>query len=285
MADQERYDGLPSENELDQLPRWALVAFAARCAERVRPLFRYFWPDAPQEHIDAVDAAGTLAWRTASQASVPAGSTDTVTHAANAETAGRLANADTAAAAAAAAAHAANAALAAYTAKGAGTEYAARASRAAAAAAAARAAARAADLAAVRAAVRAADIAMRRDYELLKTLAAREGWTGESPVDPDLLGPLWAEGEPEGWPESSAQKNRSSEAEFSQGSVARVVKIRRKDMDIPHVDFWIDPGDATSDDIAELFIALSDLQRALGGEGLVFNKAGGKDLVVRGVKR
>ena len=45
---------IPTEKEIKQLPRWAQVAFAARCARRVQPLFSMFWPDAPQEHIDAV---------------------------------------------------------------------------------------------------------------------------------------------------------------------------------------------------------------------------------------
>jgi hypothetical protein len=35
---------IPSEEEIKQLPRWAIVAYAARCARRVEPLFVFFWP-------------------------------------------------------------------------------------------------------------------------------------------------------------------------------------------------------------------------------------------------
>src|SRR5262249_36702309 len=42
---------LPSEEEIAKLPRWAQVAFGARCARRVLPLFLQKWPDAPEEHI------------------------------------------------------------------------------------------------------------------------------------------------------------------------------------------------------------------------------------------
>ena len=36
---------LPSEDEIALLPRWARVAFAARCARRVLPLYLHFWPE------------------------------------------------------------------------------------------------------------------------------------------------------------------------------------------------------------------------------------------------
>jgi Domain of unknown function (DUF4375) len=39
------------------LPRWARVAFAARCARMVFPFFHEFWPDAIQEHVDGVNEA------------------------------------------------------------------------------------------------------------------------------------------------------------------------------------------------------------------------------------
>jgi hypothetical protein len=34
---------IPTEDEIARLPRWARVAFAARCARRVLPLFRHHW--------------------------------------------------------------------------------------------------------------------------------------------------------------------------------------------------------------------------------------------------
>ncbi|MFN0146596.1 MAG: hypothetical protein ACKVT1_08805, partial [Dehalococcoidia bacterium] len=51
----------PSREELVKLPRWARVAFAARCARRVQPLFLKHWPSAPKEHVEALDKAITLA--------------------------------------------------------------------------------------------------------------------------------------------------------------------------------------------------------------------------------
>lgn len=38
---------------------------------------------------------------------------------------------------------------------------------------------------------------MRRDYELLRAFAEREQWTDETPVPPEVFGPLWPDGEPE----------------------------------------------------------------------------------------
>jgi hypothetical protein len=45
---------LPTEAEIRQLPRWARVAFAARCARRVLPLVRHYWKDAPEDHCRPV---------------------------------------------------------------------------------------------------------------------------------------------------------------------------------------------------------------------------------------
>ena len=39
MAD-ESDSGLPSKEDIAELPRWAIVAFAARCVRRVQPLIR-----------------------------------------------------------------------------------------------------------------------------------------------------------------------------------------------------------------------------------------------------
>ena len=52
---------IPTEEEIGELPLHAQVAFAARCARRVLPLFKYYWPEAPMEHIDAVEKAVEVA--------------------------------------------------------------------------------------------------------------------------------------------------------------------------------------------------------------------------------
>lgn len=48
---------VPTQAEIATLPRWAQVAFAARCARRVQPLVKAFWPDIPEHHERAVDDA------------------------------------------------------------------------------------------------------------------------------------------------------------------------------------------------------------------------------------
>ncbi len=45
---------IPTEQEIAKLPRWAIVAFAARCAIRVEPAFKYYWPEASNDQIAAV---------------------------------------------------------------------------------------------------------------------------------------------------------------------------------------------------------------------------------------
>ncbi|MEW6741878.1 MAG: hypothetical protein AB1486_03880 [Planctomycetota bacterium] len=53
---------------LHTLPRWAVVAFAARCARRVEPLFRRCWPDAPRDLLSHVAQAVAYAERCAAKA-------------------------------------------------------------------------------------------------------------------------------------------------------------------------------------------------------------------------
>ncbi|MCC6228011.1 MAG: hypothetical protein IT432_02160 [Phycisphaerales bacterium] len=51
----------PSRKAIAELPRWARVAFASRCARRVQELFRFKSWQNLQEHLDAADRAITLA--------------------------------------------------------------------------------------------------------------------------------------------------------------------------------------------------------------------------------
>jgi hypothetical protein len=44
---------------------------------------------------------------------------------------------------------------------------------------------------------------IRWDYELLARLAAINHWTDETPVSPDILGPLWSPGHAPEWAEES----------------------------------------------------------------------------------
>ncbi len=52
---------LPTVDEIRQLPRWARVAFAARCARRALPHFLESWSDAPANSRAAVEYAIHLA--------------------------------------------------------------------------------------------------------------------------------------------------------------------------------------------------------------------------------
>lgn len=51
----------PSDAELELLPRWALVAVAARAARRVQPLFTSDWRGAPAEYVETIDRLLDLA--------------------------------------------------------------------------------------------------------------------------------------------------------------------------------------------------------------------------------
>ncbi len=70
----------------------------------------------------------------------------------------------------------------------------------------------AADAVANAANANAANMMAWRDYDILLALNKREGWTDNSPVDPDLCGPLWADGAPKGWPinDDSQSKKKPS---------------------------------------------------------------------------
>jgi hypothetical protein len=37
------------------LPMWASVAFAARCARRVQPFIKQYWPDIPRTYLDSIE--------------------------------------------------------------------------------------------------------------------------------------------------------------------------------------------------------------------------------------
>lgn len=252
MADNpERPDreGIPTrEEELRIVPRWARMAFAARCARRVQPIFMHDWPDAPEEHVKAVDTAITLSERR------PAAGSNFVDSVV-------VAGADKAASAARAwDTYAANAADAAAAAR--------RTPRAGCAADAAHAAADNSTIDALNSAIdavtstfrpyandkpRAAAIAaMRRDFDLLKAAAEAEHWTDDTPVPPEFFGPLWPHGEPEGWPEAGREP-RIGERTFT-------------------IEFEAPPGvsdEEAAERIARVLRLLDRLNRAQGGTGIV----------------
>lgn len=234
---------LPSKKEIAQLPRWAQVAFAARCARRVQPLFKHFWPDASAEHVEALDRTITISERGAARAADDDHAYNAAANAANA--------ADTAAINATTATTALAAAFAAAAARAADDDDDNNTARAADAA---RAAAARVGAEAERTVLR----AMRIDFEELKARAVAEQWIDDTPVPPSVFGPLWPEGEPEFWP---ATESESEPLEL-------VIELEVPD----GVD-----DDEVAERVSELLAEMDGLHRAMGGGGL---KIAGVDVEV-----
>lgn len=200
---------LPTGVDIEALPRWAQVAFAARCARRTLPLFKANWPKAPDTLTLLVRRAITVA-----ENSATAGADSAAAAAAAARTAAAAADdaadaADTALGAALGyalgAAYAARAAAdAAYSAYAAYDVRAAAAARAARAAAAARAATTAGHLHTNRDVV---GQAVLRDFGVLRGLAREQSWTDDTPVPAEVFGPMWPEGRPERWPDEAFEQH------------------------------------------------------------------------------
>ena len=191
---------IPTMQELSRLPRRAVVAFAARCARHVQPIFAA-WPGATQEHIAAVDRAISLAEAYGAALAAHA-------HAAYAANA---------------AAYAANAAAyaAAYAAYAAADAAANAADAAANAAYAAGNAAYAAANAAYAAAREPLIVVMRRDYDLLAQAAQQQHWTDDTPVPPTFFGPLWPNGEPPAWPQPASAQPSAIEIYLDPGNASK----------------------------------------------------------------
>ena len=170
-------DGRITSDAIRRLPRWARVAFAARCARRAQPIYQHFWPDAPEHHLRALDRAVRVAEQAAANAGpgVAAEAADAAYAAASEAARGAPRDAADATYAAARAAHAAMAAGHADT-----TD---------AAYAAADAGLAAGQIAAV-----------RQDFDTLLHLATNQRWTDDTPVPPSAFGPMWPDGPPKGWP-------------------------------------------------------------------------------------
>ena len=182
---------VPTWKEVKQLPRWARVAFAARCGRRVLPAVRYFWEGASEHHLIAL-AEGVSAAENAppitGNAFDSALAADAVALTANPQRR-PLRPSATGAYFAAAAARASLAALAAHSAHAAAvhTEF-------DAAAAGCAAAGFLASVATIDTPLTAQLRCIRRDFVRLKRLALKEKWTDDTPVLPDVFGPMWPEG-------------------------------------------------------------------------------------------
>lgn len=63
---------IPDAREIASLSRWKRVAFAARCARSVQPLFVRYWPDAPANFVADIEAAIQVAESSAAAGRAPA---------------------------------------------------------------------------------------------------------------------------------------------------------------------------------------------------------------------
>lgn len=251
----------PTEEELTGLPIWAIVAFAARCARRVAPVYDT-WNGSTDSGRQAVASAIGAAERAAATAGHRPGLYRA--YAADAERVPSAAHARPAAMAAANAAYAAFAVS--YIARGSrgdgnGRSDAERAAAGFAAANAANAANSAANAAATairaeayRAAREKIVAAMWLDYSLLTSTTAIQRWTDATPVAPDIFGPLWPDGEPVGW------LNRLSGEPPEERSSSAVAP--------PTIAVVWDLAALSPNDYAEIVESLGDIVRGAGGVGI-----------------
>ena len=94
---------------------------------------------------------------------------------------------------------------------------------------------------------------IRRDFDHLAQLAEVRRWTDDTPVPPDVFGPLWPEGAPKGWPRNTDAPARSELViEAFAGDDAKEKKIE--------------------DDLVNLFNALNRYHIARSGQRLTLER-------------
>jgi hypothetical protein len=207
-----------TSQELKTLPRWARVAFSVRCAQRVSGLIQYYWREIPKNRATAVERALEFAVAAARDAKSDGGAYDAA-HAAHARAAARAAketgvafaardtfaarDAEDFVAVAAAVAHAASAVESTYAFSINNVTKKVTASRVAAT--------RAGTALGCEAEVA---NAQRYDFLVLKRLAGIHRWDDDSPVPPELCGPIWPEGVPEKWPLDDPDAENRKKGEF-----------------------------------------------------------------------
>ncbi len=258
--------GSPSDDDLRRLPRWAAVAFAARCADRVRGLISRHGPrnklgPPAREVIELVqalasgDTSGSMQElsRLTNQLSanlrsaVEAGESSRESEVTEAVLAAIFASAS-----AQSASRKPEFDLDPPFADMPGilTPLLHPALGASLAATSALNAARLAGLDAV-----AVLDAHRFDFELLRSESEIETWDDDTAVGPEFFGELWPSGQPENW----------------MGGYAEAVQVAS--MPLP-LTIYVKPGTAPPEEIGELLAEISSLYRMLGGSGITFSLEG-----------
>jgi hypothetical protein len=193
---------LPTTEEISELPRWAVVAFAARCARRVQPQFKSHWPDAPARHLNAIERTLQFAEDEAELSSNFTKGTNTDIEAA---VRAAIPNADDTAYAAARTAEFAllTALRAANAARGLPRYGNANAAMSAADTA------RYADAAANGDDV--TKFAIWTDYDTLSQAWKAGRWNDSTPVPPSVFGPMWPNGAPLGWSSPEPEQKKATD--------------------------------------------------------------------------
>lgn len=191
---------LPSEEEIAALPRWARVAFVVRCAHRALPLFQKRWPQAPAELVRELAWAVEIGEATSAHAgtgekwATPAGAITCANYVCDAVlNAGRDLNRTL---------EVTNALRRAISKfkdireDAADTIIGIIVSNASIAIA--NGLANSPET--YRIAQPTVNLVIRRDFDHLANLAQWQHYTDDTPVPPEVFGPLWPEGPPAGWP-------------------------------------------------------------------------------------
>ena len=243
-------ESLPDEKDLLELPRWARVYFAARCAERAYPAIGYLSEEAKQ----AVNTAICTAYLVAGAASYEFDN--------RAADAARVIRAiDTVDDAAYAAAYAADAAQVIQIISSMRTTDAtvnATVNAAAKAAQAAQAAARAAETE-FSLSTKSVFAEIIYDYHNLLSLARENGWTDDTRIPRDTLEPICPSDSPDVPPTGEQSQPPSG------------------------FEFYINPGNASKETIQDVFHALNELHRAHGGLGFEFREDGNYNFIAEEV--
>jgi hypothetical protein len=179
---------VPSERDMQAIPRWARVALAARTMRRLQPLLIAAWPKATRRYREGVEWAIAEGERAAAQGCPTPDLSDAGMAAMNvygdqpmkAETAGYLAFAASRVSFSSQQPSAPSAQFALEEALWAVHHF--------------------EEDHAAPGAKKAALEAIWSDYQKLKEVTKRAKWTDLTPVAPDFFGPMWPNGIPQNWP-------------------------------------------------------------------------------------